>query len=285
MAGKVLVLGANGNVGAPLVKALLARGERVKAATRSGKAVGGAEGVRFEYNDKTTYDAAFEGVDRAYVMLPGGNMAVTGMLDPVIAEAAKRKVKVVLQSVIGVDADDSIPYRQVELALERSGTPYVILRPNWFSDNFHTYWLSGIQHGVISVPAADGKSSFIDVRDIAESAAAALTSTQFDGRAFNLTGPEALSYGDAAAILSKVAGLTIAYKPIDDEAFVGILTGAGVPEDYARFLAAIFHPVREGWTALVSPDVKTLTGKAPRSLAAYAADHAALFRNRGANAA
>lgn len=77
--------------------------------------------------------------------------------------------------------DDSIPYRQLELKVERSGVPFVILRPNWFSDSFHTYWLAGIKQGVIAVPAAQGKSSFIDVRDIAESAAAALSSTKFDG--------------------------------------------------------------------------------------------------------
>jgi len=78
-------------------------------------------------------------VDRAYVMLPTGYVNVKELLLPVIQAAAERRVKVVFQSVFGVDADDSIPYRQVEIALEKSGTPYVILRPNWFSDNFHTF--------------------------------------------------------------------------------------------------------------------------------------------------
>jgi uncharacterized protein YbjT (DUF2867 family) len=163
----------------------------------------------------------------------------------------------------------------VELALERSGTPFVIVRPNWFADNFQTFWKPGIDHGVIAVPAGDGKTSFIDTRDIAESAAAALTTDRFDGRAFNLTGPEALGYGEAAAILSRVTGKAIAYTPMDDDAFVGILTGAAVPEPYARFLASLFHPVREGWTAGVTGDVETLTGHAPRSLATYAQDNAA----------
>jgi len=275
MTNKILVLGATGNVGRPLVKALLAKGEAVKAASRSGKPVEGAEGVAFDYADPASVAAAFEGVDRLYMMLPAGYVAVKEMLLPVVEAAAARHVKIVFQSVFGVEADDSIPYRQVEIAIEKSGVPYVILRPNWFADNFHTYWKAGLDHGVIGVPAADGKSSFIDVRDIAASAAAALTTDRFDGRAFNLTGPEALGYADAAEILSGVVGKPVVYKPVEDDAFIALLTGAGVSADYAGLLTSIFYPVRQGWTAVVTKDVETLTGQTPRSVATYAADNAA----------
>ena len=238
MSNKILVLGATGNVGTPLVKALVAKGENVKAASRTGKAVEGAEGVVFNYTDPDTFGPALDGVDRAYVMLASGSVDAIGLLTPVLEAAFAKKVKVVFQSVFGVDADDSIPYRQIEIAIEKSGVPYVILRPNWFSDNFHTYWKAGIDHGQIAVPAGDGKSSFIDARDIAASAAAALTTDAFNGRAFNLT-------------------------------------GVGVPADYAGFLASSVYPVREGWTAAVTTDVETLTGKAPRSVETYAKDHIA----------
>ena len=175
MAGKILVIGATGNVGRPLVKALLARGEAVKAASRNGKPVEGAEGVVFDVADPMTFPHAFEDVDRAFVMLPSGYTEAKALLLPIIEAAATRGVKVVLQSVLGVDADDSIPYRQAEIALEKSGVRWVMLRPNWFTDNFVNYWKPGIDAaGVIAVPAADGKSSFIDARDIADSAAAAM---------------------------------------------------------------------------------------------------------------
>jgi len=278
MSNKILVLGATGTVGKHVVDGLLAKGEAVKAASRTGKPVAGAEGVVFDHGKPETHGPAFEGVDRAHVLLPSGYVDAKGLLLPIIEAAASRKVKVVFQSVFGVDADDSIPYRQVEIALEKSGTPYVILRPNWFADNFHTFWKAGIDHGQIALPAAEGKTSFIDARDIAASAVAALTSSAFDGKTFNLTGPEALSYAEAAVILSDVIGKPVAYNAITDEAFVGILTGAGVPADYASFLASIFYPVRQGWTAAVTGDVETLTGKAPRSLKTYAADYAAALK-------
>ena len=279
MTGKILVIGSTGTIGTPLVKALLAKGESVKAASRTGKAADGAEGVRFDYTDASTYTGAFDGVDRLFLILAGGRLDAIDALTPVVEEAARRNVKIVFLSVFGVDADDSIPYRQVELKIIASGAPYVILRPNWFADNFHTYWKAGIEHGQIAVPAGEGKSSFIDVRDIADSAASALTSTDFDNKAFNLTGPKALSYGEAAAIISQAIGKPVGYSAVSDDVFIGILTGAGVPKDYAAFLASIFYPVREGWTSAVTGDVETLTGHAPRSLETYVADHVAALKD------
>ena len=272
---KILVLGANGNVGRALVEQLVAQGESVRAASRNGQAPAGAEGVVFDHTDPSTHAAALDGVDRAFLMLPTGHVNVAEVLLPLVRALADRRIKVVFQSVLGVDADDQIPYRQVELALIASGTPHVILRPNWFADNFHTFWLSGVQQGVIAVPAGEGRSSFIDTRDIAASAAAALTNPAFEGQAFNLTGPQALGYADAAALISEALGRPVRYAAVSDDDFVQGLVGAGVPAVYAGFLASIFYPVREGWTAGVSDAVQTLTGRAPRSLAQYVADHVA----------
>lgn len=273
MSKKILVLGATGTVGRPVVNGLIAKGEAVRAASRSGAAVPGAEGFAFDFSKPETIAAALEDVDRLYMLLPAGYLEVKELLLPVVEAAASRKVKIVFQSVIGVDADDSIPYRQVEIAIEQSGAPYVILRPNWFSDNFHTFWKQGIDHGQIALPAGDGKSSFIDARDIAESAIAALTSTTFDGKAYNLNGPEALTYADAAAILSAVTGKPIQYTATSDQAFIDMLKSGGVSADYAAFMASIFYPVRAGWTGAVTNDVSTLTGKSPRTLKAYAEDN------------
>ncbi|SKD04243.1 hypothetical protein SAMN05446934_9272 [Paraburkholderia hospita] len=211
-------------------------------------------------------------------MLPTGYVNSLSLLLPVIEALAIRHVKVVFQSVLGVDADGSNPYRQVELALEHSGTRHVILRPNWFADNFHTFWRTGIQDGVISLPADDGKSSFIDARDIAASATATLISNRFDGRTFNLTGPEPLGYEDAAAIISDTIRKPIRYNAIDDNAFIDMLLRWNVPKEYASFLASIFYPVRQGWTALVTDSVARLTKAQPRTLHTYAADYAKLLQ-------
>jgi uncharacterized protein YbjT (DUF2867 family) len=277
MSSKILVLGATGTIGRPLVAGLLARGEAARAASRGGQSVDGAEGVVFDFTNPDTIAPAFDGVDRVYVLLPAGYTAVQDLLLPIVAEAAKRDIKIVFQSATGADADDSNPYRQVELAIEKSGSPFVILRPNWFSDNFHSFWKQGLDHGSIALPAGDSKTSFIDARDIAESAVAVLASSAFDGRAFNLNGPEALTYSEAAAVLSHVIGKPIHYTAISEEAFIDVLKSVGVPDENAELMASIFHPVREGWTGALTDDVEVLTGRAPRTLKTYAVDNASLL--------
>ena len=278
MSDRILVIGGNGNVGTPLVRELVRRGEKVRVGSRNPTApANGVETVRLDLTDPATFVAAFDGVDRAYVLAPTGNADVGGLLTPVLDAAIERGGKVVLQTAMGVDADDNIPFRQLELKLERASTPYVILRPNWFTDNLRTYWARDISEGVIRVPAGESKTSFIDARDIAASAAAALTETRFDRRAFDLTGPEALSYANVADLLAKATGRDIAYRSADDELFVSRRIADGFQEPYARLLAAIFHPVREGWAAKVTDAVKTLTGAEPRTVAAYVRENAAAF--------
>lgn len=268
MSGKILVIGATGTVGAPLVAELLRRGEQVKAASRSAatRFPGGAEAVRVDLADPGMLEPALAGVDRIYALAPAGSVDPLTPLQPVVEAAAARGIKVVLQTAMGVDADDNIPFRRLELLLERSGAPYVILRPNWFADNFATYWGAGVREGEIRLPAGEGRTSFVDARDIAASAAGALTSSKHDGRAFVLTGPQAFSYAEAAELLSRALGRRIAYRAVDAKTFVAETAAAGVPRDYAEFLAAIFHPVAQGWAAPVTDAVETLSGKPPRSL-------------------
>lgn len=274
---KILVSGASGTVGSLLVQALAGHGESVKAASRSDRAFEGAQAVRFDYTDPSTFAAAFDGVNRLYMLMPADNLEIEACLLPVIAFAAERNIKIVMQSVMGVETEEDNPYRKVELALEASGTRWVILRPNWFADNFHGIWAPAVAHGDIALPAGDGASSFIDARDVAACAVAALTSDRFDGQGFTLTGPEPVGYREAAALLSRAAGRPIAYTPISDGAFVAMLQGGGVPEANGWMLAGLFAAVREGHTAAVSSAVESLTGRPPRSLQRYAADHAAAF--------
>lgn len=278
MSGKILVVGANGTVGANLVPALLRKGEKVVAVSREGRAPAGAEALRLDLRDATALPAALAGVDRIYALSPAGNVDQPGFLSPVIDAAAKKGVKVVLQTAIGVDADDNIPFRQVELKLERSGTPFVILRPNWFADNFVTYWGEQVKRGEIRVPAGEGKSSFIDARDIAAAAAGALTSSAHDGKAFNLTGPDAHSYSEAAAMLSKALGRSIGYRSVDDATFKREMVAGGLSQEYADVLAMIFYPVTQGWTAAVTDAVEALSGKPPRSLQSSIDDLAVTLR-------
>lgn len=275
---KILVLASTGTIGKLLIEQLTQAGEHVRAGTRDPAKVAtvrGVEPVRFDFRDPSTFAGALEGVDRVFLLSPSGELSHYDLLIPFVKAALSGgQRKIVLMTASGVEYDDSVPLRQVELFIERSGAPFVILRPTWFSDNFHTFWRGPIVHaGVLPIPAAESRTAFIDARDIAASAVAALRSDRFDKQAFTLTGPEALTYTEAATHLSKVSGRPIQYVAADDASFIQGARQAGLSEAYAQHLAALFGFVRQGAASQVSPGVTTLTGRPPRTLAQYAQDH------------
>lgn len=282
---KILVLGSTGTVGAGLVEGLVARGADVRAATRSPDGYAGPRGatpVAFDATNPETYGEALDGVDRVFLLSPPGHADAHALLAPVVEASVAAGVKrIVTMTAMGVDASDEIPLRRLELAVEATGVPFAHLRPNWFDQNFHTFWYEPIaKAGVIPLPAADAKTSFIDARDISASAVAALLDEGVTQKAYTLTGPAALTYAEAAAILSNVGGRTIQYVDTDEGTFAENLSGAGLPSDYAQLLVGLFQVVRAGAAAPVTGDVERLTKSKPRSVRQYAQDHAEKFRTQ-----
>jgi uncharacterized protein YbjT (DUF2867 family) len=213
-------------------------------------------------------------------MCPPGHVDQDRLLAPVIDAARRAGVrKAVLMSAMGADADPQAPLRQAELLLERSGLAWNVVRPNWFMQNFHTYWLAGIQgEDAILLPTGSARGSFIDARDIADAAAALLVRGDLDGQAFDLTGAEALDHDEVAAILSRVAGRPIRYQDIAPERMRDLLVGAGLAPDYAAFLLLILGFFKAGYAERVTDAVARITGRAPRRFEDYARDHAAAWR-------
>lgn len=131
--------------------------------------------------------------------------------------------------------------------------------------------------GVLRLPAGDAQTSFIDAGDIAAVAAAALTDAAHRGTAYTLTGPEALTYAEAADVLSQVWGRDISYEAVSDEAARAMFAQAGLDEAYAQMLVGLFQNVRAGHAAPVTEAVEEITGQPPRSLQQFARGAATAF--------
>jgi uncharacterized protein YbjT (DUF2867 family) len=272
---RILVVGASGTVGSELSRLLAAQGEQVvKATSRQATA---SDQVQLDLVSRAGLPTAFSGVDRAFFLAPPGHADQEALLAPLIDEAKSRQLrKVVLMTAMGANADENAPMRKAERRLEASGLAYNIIRPNWFMQNFNTFWLHGIQSaGQIFLPVGTAKGSFIDARDIAAVAARLLTSDTYANRDFDLTGPRALDHAEVAAILTQTTGKPIGFTDITPDAMLQGLLGAGLPRDYAEFLVLILGFFKAGYAERTTDAVQQITGQAPRTIEQYAKDYRA----------
>jgi uncharacterized protein YbjT (DUF2867 family) len=269
-----LVVGASGTVGSQIVRELVAQGHTVRATTHRADAVGNPGAVQTVRLDLATGDgvaAAFNGVDGAFLLAPPGYADHYRLLSPLVAEAKRAQVgKVVLMTAMGANAADT-PFRRVEQELAASGVPYNIIRPNWFMQNFQTFWVQGINaQGKVLLPAGTAKVSFIDARDIAAVAVRLLTTHDEDNRDFDLTGPAAIDHDEVAKILSLETGRAIRYEEITPDTLRQGLLAGGVPADYTEFLLVILDFLKQGYAERTTGEVKRLLGREPGSFAQYA---------------
>lgn len=272
-----LIVGASGTVGSELSRLLAAAGHDVRRATSRAATQPGQ--VQLDLVTGKGLAQAFDGVDRAFLLVPPGHTRQDLLLKPLIDAARERGLqRVVLMSAMGANADEAAPLRQAELHLERSGLAWNVIRPNWFMQNFNTFWLHGIAtQGKILLPVGHAKGSFIDARDIAAVAAALLSGDEFANRDFDLTGAQALDHDEVAAILSREAGRTILFEDIAPEAMLAGLLQAGLPRDYAEFMLVILGFFKAGYAERTTDAVQRITGHAPRAFAAYAKDYRAAW--------
>jgi len=272
---KTLVVGASGTVGSELARGLAARGQGVVRATH--RTPTQPDQVQVDVATRQGLDAAFRGVQSAFLLAPPGHANQDELLVPLIDAAKAHGLrKVVLMSAMGANADDNAPLRKAELALERSGLAWNVIRPNWFMQNFNTFWLHGIrEQGRIALPVGRAKGSFIDARDIAATAVELLTRSDFDNRDFDLTGPAALDHDEVAAMLSRETGRAITFQDIPSAAMLDGLLTAQVPRPYAEFLVLILGFFKAGYAERTTDAVQRIVGRAPGRFEAYAKDYRA----------
>lgn len=278
---KHLVIGATGTVGSHLVDLLTRDGQVVRAATSRTPPRAPKEGVEWVQIDLATgagVDAAFDGVHRAFLLAPPGYADQHKLLSPLIAAAKRHGLeKVVLMSAMGANAGDT-PFRRSEVELERSGIAWNIIRPNWFMQNFNTFWVAGIRDdGKIRLPVGRARTSFIDARDIASVAARLLTSTDLDNRDFDLTGPVAIDHDAVARMLSEATGRTVVFEDIEPGVLREGLLGAGLPPDYVEFLGVILGFLAKGYAERTTDSVRQLLGREPIRFEQYARQHRAAW--------
>ncbi len=223
---RMMVLGGTGTVGSEVARELLRRGVEVHVLTRgtAGRQVPeGAVRVQGDLLDVATVRSVFAGMDGLFLLnVVGPTEAHEGMMAVCGARAAGVG-RIAYLSVHDAHRAAYLPHfgskLAVEAALASAGIPHTILRPNNFYQN--DAWLEEVlvQHGVYPLPIGEAGLSRVDVRDIAEAAAVALTTGAHDGETYNLVGPEAWTGTTTAAAWSEALGREVRYAGDDLESW------------------------------------------------------------------
>ncbi|MFD2416849.1 NmrA family NAD(P)-binding protein [Amycolatopsis pigmentata] len=263
---EVLVIGATGTTGSRVTAGLAEMGVPARPATRTPREPGQ---VRFDWADRDTHGPALKGVGAVYLIAPIGVADPVPLVEPFLHEAAESGVRrMVLLSSSAVT--DETPGLGVLPRLVRTvGPEWTVLRPSWFMNNFtgdHPV-ARGVRAGEIVTATGSGRVGFVDAEDIAAVAVRALTDQRPHNTEHLITGPEALSYAEAAAIIGEVTGRPVVHRAVEAPELVKRLSP--LPPEFAAILAALDVAIAAGAEDRVTDTVARVTGRPARDFRTF----------------
>jgi uncharacterized protein YbjT (DUF2867 family) len=257
-----LVLGGTGKTGRRIVKRLQERGIKTRIASRSAS-------PSFDWNDSSNWVKVLESVSAVYInyapdlAIPGATDAIQHFVDLAVTKGVKR---LVLLSGRGEQEAQAC-----EQIVQSSSIEWTIVRASWFMQNFSEgEFLSMVQDGAITLPAADVAEPFIDVNDIADVAVAALTEEGHAYEVYEVTGPRLLTFGQVAQEISEASGRDVQFIQIPKDDFNQAISDSGAPADIAWLLNYLFETVLDGRNTYVCDGVQRALGREPADFRDYA---------------
>lgn len=260
-----LVLGATGKTGRRVAGRLRMRQVPVRAASRSSQ-------TPFDWSDPATWDAALCGVSAAYLVAPG----TPGPAHDFVARAEAAGVqRLVLLSGRGADTwGDSafgLDMLDAEEAVRASTLEWTILRPNNFAQNFsEELWRAPVLAGELALPADNVAEPLIDIEDVADVAATVLMEPgRHAKQVYELSGPRAITFAEAAELISVATDTSVAYRPISPAEYTDALVRDGLTRDDAHHISEMFVMMQRGLLAAPTDGVATVLGRPPRTFEDY----------------
>ncbi|MFC4068354.1 NmrA family NAD(P)-binding protein [Actinoplanes subglobosus] len=262
--GTILVIGGTGTVGSRVAARLREAGRDVRVVSRHTV-------PRFDWAEPGSWAAALVGVPTMFILLPDQTAMPEAFLPEALRAGARR---VVLHSDRGLEVMGLGHLQKAEQWVRDSAPEWTIVRPDWFHQDFETFFRQPVVDGRLCVPVGDARQGFIDADDIAAVEVAALTGDDLLGRLVEVTGPRALSFGEAAAEISRATGREITFDGSPD-AFRKAMSADGLPDEVIESLVEGYTRLRSRGDTEPTGTVEEVLGRPGVDFAAYAAGAAA----------
>ena len=287
---RILITGASGNAGLETLRELMKRTDKnqfevmagIRDATKRELDAEPDGFVTLDFTNATTFDAALLGVSRVLLVRPPQLADVDAYFKPFVDAMKRAGVRqVVFLSLQGVENNPITPHHKIEKLIVESSLPFTFLRPSFFMQNLSTTHRDEIRlRSEIFIPAGNGRTSFVDVRDIGAVAALALTSSTGEHlhKGYELTGSEALTYGVAAKILTTVLGRKITYRdPLIVQFIWQKWWKEKNPMSFTLIMVALYTVAKWGKAAKLTNETERLLGRPPITFRQFANDYRAVW--------
>lgn len=258
----ILVTGATGKTGRRVAAALRARGVGVRLAARRPQT---ADAVEFDWLREETWRPALDGVTGVYLLAPQATPEmIAAMIAFCQAATASEPRRLVLLSASLLPRGGPA-HGQVHAWLADHAPAWAVLRPSWFMQNFSEgpHRATILAENAVYSATADGRVGFVSADDIAACAAACLTADAPPNRDAILTGPRAIAYDEAAAIIAQASGRSVVHRRISVEDLAARHVAQGLPPAAAQGLAMMDAAIAAGLEDRVTDEVTALTGRPP----------------------
>ncbi|GCE28062.1 NmrA family transcriptional regulator [Dictyobacter alpinus] len=271
----ILITGATGTVGREVANALNKSNVLFRVTTRRSEGTNHEQEVYLDFRRSESFLPALAGVEKLFLVRPSDVVDVEETFLPFVQAAQKQGVRqITFLSVMGAEYQPMIPHARIERAIAEAGIAYTFLRPSFFMQNLVTSHLNEIQQEqTLYIPAADSKTSLIDVRDIGEVGAKSLLDDQYWNKGYTLTGSEALTYYDVAQIMTEELGRPITYANPTPEQFKAHMLSKHVPPAFVQVMLDVYGIAAAGLVEAVTPDLAIMLGHAPKTVRDFVHDY------------
>lgn len=259
------VVGATGKTGVRVLAQLQELGYSTRGLSRG---VAGKNHSTFDWTDRSTWQAALEGLSSVYVTyFP--DLAVPCAEDDIRAFVELAKIcdikHIVLLSGRGEEGA-----RRAEDVVRSSGLAWNIVRASWFMQNFsESFMHDGLKAGELILPEPKATEPFIDVDDIADVVVAALTRHELRNQLLEITGPELLSFIDGVNTIAYASGREIGFTTLPVETYLATARADGLPDDIGWLINELFVNVLDGRNESVTDTVERVLGRPARTFSSY----------------